>query len=478
MIQDSNQPSLLLIGGTGFIGKVVLERILATAKNVEKVYLLVRSKRDKTPEERVAQLQKLACFNNVQKLFNERKVQIVTGDVCLPSLGLDPTVRKMLTLELSYIISLAACIDFDRPMEEAAMSNATAALNILELAHECVALKRFVHCSTAYVNLPKQSHGAILEEPANFFPRGQASKIYDRIKEGVLPNEEKEMLNETGHPNTYCFTKALAETLLVERKRSVPLVIVRPSIVSACYQHPFPGWIDSKAALAAFIAMYGAGYLHTMPVKEDAIVDVVPCDFVAECLISAAVSTTIVDRATGNVPVIHACAGLELSTAVSEIKRHVVQFYKPTSRHIFQRPFIRVVAESSDPRIAKSFQKDKRRVQWLVKFAKLVRQKKVAASLSRVATGLDKIEVVFSFFTHNTFNFHAKESITDVFPGFDANEYMDIVNMGVYRHLLGGKEVPSFRTDKLQRSLIKSTAESSNDAHSTSPSSTASETSV
>ncbi len=46
-------------------------------------------------------------------------------------------------------------------------------------------------------------------------------------------------------PNTYTYTKALAEQLLEKRCGSVPLVIVRPSIVTAAMKEPIPGWVDN-----------------------------------------------------------------------------------------------------------------------------------------------------------------------------------------------------------------------------------------
>ena len=41
-------------------------------------------------------------------------------------------------------------------------------------------------------------------------------------------------------PNTYTFTKALAEQLLLEEREHLPTAIVRPSIVGASWQEPFP----------------------------------------------------------------------------------------------------------------------------------------------------------------------------------------------------------------------------------------------
>lgn len=46
-------------------------------------------------------------------------------------------------------------------------------------------------------------------------------------------------------PNTYTYTKQLAEQLLIDEGRDLPLAIVRPSIVGASWKEPFPGWIDN-----------------------------------------------------------------------------------------------------------------------------------------------------------------------------------------------------------------------------------------
>ena len=44
-----------------------------------------------------------------------------------------------------------------------------------------------------------------------------------------------------GHkPNTYTFTKQLAESMLVTEGADLPLAIVRPSIVTAAWQEPLP----------------------------------------------------------------------------------------------------------------------------------------------------------------------------------------------------------------------------------------------
>ena len=41
-------------------------------------------------------------------------------------------------------------------------------------------------------------------------------------------------------PNTYTYTKAMAEYILAEEKGTLPCAIVRPSIVGASWQEPLP----------------------------------------------------------------------------------------------------------------------------------------------------------------------------------------------------------------------------------------------
>ena len=47
------------------------------------------------------------------------------------------------------------------------------------------------------------------------------------------------------HPNTYTFSKALTEQILELERGDIPLIIIRPSVVIASQQEPFPGWIDN-----------------------------------------------------------------------------------------------------------------------------------------------------------------------------------------------------------------------------------------
>lgn len=51
--------TILITGGTGFMGKVLVEKLLRCCTGVKKIYLLVRSKKGKDPNERLKDV-----FNN------------------------------------------------------------------------------------------------------------------------------------------------------------------------------------------------------------------------------------------------------------------------------------------------------------------------------------------------------------------------------------------------------------------------------
>lgn len=47
-----------------------------------------------------------------------------------------------------------------------------------------------------------------------------------------------------GWPNTYVFTKAMGEMCMGQAKDELPIVIIRPTMVTSTYKEPFPGWIE------------------------------------------------------------------------------------------------------------------------------------------------------------------------------------------------------------------------------------------
>jgi fatty acyl-CoA reductase len=95
------------------------------------------------------------------------------------------------------------------------------------------------------------------------------------------------------YPNTYTFTKAIGEHILLAEKGDVPLAIVRPSIVGCAYQYPLPGWVDSMIAASGLFLMLGVGALHSMHGNSSNVSDIIPVDTISTLLLSAAWRTAV-----------------------------------------------------------------------------------------------------------------------------------------------------------------------------------------
>lgn len=92
-------------------------------------------------------------------------------------------------------------------------------------------------------------------------------------------------------PNTYTYTKALAETLLSEECKNLPVAVVRPSIVTAAWREPLRGWVDNINGPTGLILAVGKGVMRTMLYQSDAVADLIPVDTVINLMITAAWDT-------------------------------------------------------------------------------------------------------------------------------------------------------------------------------------------
>ena len=61
--------NIMLTGTTGFVGKVILEKILRSLPGSGRIYIMVRGKKKTKPVERVKKIFKSFCFNRLQKMF-------------------------------------------------------------------------------------------------------------------------------------------------------------------------------------------------------------------------------------------------------------------------------------------------------------------------------------------------------------------------------------------------------------------------
>lgn len=416
---------VLLTGSTGFVGKVVLEELLRRREElgIERVYLLIRPRGDRPIAERFhEEVAASPCFSGLAPGWWDL-CDLIAGDITETELAIGADDAARLHGELTHIIHCAASVKFDLPIAEASRINITGALEVLAFAERCTRLRRMVDVSTAYVT-PHPGNGVAIEEELVDLPF-DAEEVYAQILAGTA--DEAALLRRSRHANTYTLTKCLAEILLARRRGSTPLTLLRPSVVSACRRYPFPGWIDSRAAYAAFISLLGAGYLRAVRMDPDTAVDLVPCDDVADRILSCAFDPSL----QRPLVIRHAVAGLSNSGRLSRLARQHERYFRA-------HPHEREARWAYAGRSAAVF----RVHDWLHHRMPLRAARTVAriqgreadcSRIERLAGALGQLDDAFHYFAHHTFDFRTS------FPpleDFDLDAYIDTISAGVSEHLL------------------------------------------
>lgn len=286
--------SVLITGATGFIGKVVLEKILRDIPNVKNIYIIVR-RSDSTPKQRFEdEVIPSRVFDTLRDKLRDDFIPFVTtkvipvgGDLSQHNVGISSQDMETLINNVNVVIHLAASIDFKERLDKAIESNVLGTLRLFSLAKKFKHLNSFIHCSTAYVNCNRRGMIDETLPPLSFDPEEMVRMIMSKHKSQIdtLTNT---LLTKYKYPNTYTFTKAISEHILSLRRGNIPLFFVRPTIVGATLKDPFPGWVDSVAAVGAVILYVGVGVVHYIKGQGSVIADIIPCDHVANALIIAA----------------------------------------------------------------------------------------------------------------------------------------------------------------------------------------------
>jgi len=341
--------NILLIGVTGFIGKVWLAQLLNEVPQIGKIYLLIRRQRTTTAQRRFEKIfEESPVFDPLQEKLGERfaeyvseRVEVVEGDVSQPGLGIVPEKRAQLARNLDLVVNSSGLTDFNPDLREALASNVAPVLYLIEFLRESdhAAL---MHLSTCYVVGGKD--GRVLEQAqANYTPlgvadfdaehewrslhevvahaeaRAESPEITAALRRQALGkhrgNEEPagpELENlirknrmrwlrnrltragtrrarRLGWPNTYTLSKSLAESMIVRRGAGLPIAIVRPSIVETSTDQPFRGWNEGINTSAPLSYLLGT-YFRQLPTNERKCLDVIPVDMVCRgmTLIAAA----------------------------------------------------------------------------------------------------------------------------------------------------------------------------------------------
>eukprot|EP01080_Neovahlkampfia_damariscottae_P012923 gene12923-7433_t len=292
---------VLITGGTGFIGKVMIEKMLYDLPDVGQIYMLIRKKKGVTEIDRLKnEVLKSPVMDRLREKHGEKfeefalsKITPIFADVSSDDTFITQENQDKLYDKVNVIIHSAATISFSERLDKSIQLNIFGTMRMMEFAKKCKNFLSFCHLSTAYVNAPMKQK--TVEEKVYPFTLPKDEDYEDFIKRVLLmdPSEIKtltdKLLPKLGHPNTYTFTKNMTEQLLVRRRGDMPLAITRPSIVGSALKEPQPGWIDSVSGGSGIYLAAGLGVSHIASGDVKKICDQVPVDFVSNgCLIAAA----------------------------------------------------------------------------------------------------------------------------------------------------------------------------------------------
>ncbi|XP_046590303.1 fatty acyl-CoA reductase 1-like [Neodiprion lecontei] len=274
--------NIFITGQTGFMGKILTEKLIRSCREIGTIYLLIRAKKGKSVEERrdallaepvIFAMENFGYFSKIFAVLRNdypnfsEKIVCIVGDIAEERLGLTVTdfarlvdevsqvpIRqrvvysttaqsKVKLFQVSVIFHLAVTVRFNEKLEVALAINVNSVKSVIDVARECKNLKVGVYVSTAYSHCVRKSIDeklypspcASYEEVKGIISKAKANELSEDVTEAILGE----------WPNTYTFSKAVAEGVVTELAKDLPFAIFRPSIVASSYKEPIPGWLPS-----------------------------------------------------------------------------------------------------------------------------------------------------------------------------------------------------------------------------------------
>ncbi len=344
---------IMLIGVTGFIGKVWLVNLLMDLPEIGRIYLLIRRQKSNPAEGRFEKLvEESPVFDPLYKRYGaglarflRERVEVVEGDVSQPDLGLARDVSESLRKNLNLVVNSSGLTDFNPDLRDALLTNVDAAVSIVEFVRKSDHAG-LLHLSTCYVAGTRDGRVGETLRP-NYTPAGvanfdadaewrslhelarratekaESAEITEELRRQALQKEHaskdlkgaaldnqirknrvrwlrnylteagKKRANELGWANTYTLTKSLAESLIYKYGEGLPIAVVRPAIVETSVEKPFLGWNEGINTSASLSYLLGT-YFRQLPSNERKRLDVIPVDSV--CRGMTLIAAAIVER--------------------------------------------------------------------------------------------------------------------------------------------------------------------------------------
>jgi thioester reductase-like protein len=344
---------VMLIGVTGFIGKVWLANTVLDLPEIGRIYLLIRRQKTNPAQRRFEKIvEESPVFDPLFEKYGpglaeylRDKVEVVEGDVTQETLGLSVEVARRLERNLDVIVNSSGLTDFNPDLRDALTTNTDAAMRILEFVRG-TDHAGLLHLSTCYV--AGERDGRVTEKlipnytphrVPNFDAEAELRSLHQLIAKAEAQAEGADVTaglrsqslakehaakelqgaalenqirknrirwlktylidagarraKELGWPNTYTLTKSLAESLIVKYGAGLPIAVVRPAIVETSVAKPFLGWNEGINTSASLSYLLGT-YFRQLPSNESKRLDIIPVDSV--CAGMTLIAAAIVER--------------------------------------------------------------------------------------------------------------------------------------------------------------------------------------
>ncbi|MGA4507377.1 HAD-IB family hydrolase [Propionibacteriaceae bacterium G1746] len=341
-----------LTGVTGFIGEQLLWKILTELPDT-KVSVLVRRKGSLSAQARVVGLLRKQIFAQLKEAaggpeaLQQSRVEVIEGDL--------PNVPE-LPRDIDVLVHCAGDVSFDPPIDDAFNTNVvgtSALLNrFIESATgpdgELERVPHYVHISTAYTAgrrrgaIPEAAHvhdidyhvetQAALEMADHIRRRSRSPEQLTILRKQAEAEHQQagylttaadterrrlewirqelvlagtERARSLGWTDVYTFAKAMGERVVADLAKDIKVSVVRPAIVESSMNHPYPGWIEGFKMADPIILSYARGDLPEFPAAPDAVIDLIPCDYV----VNEIVAVCATEPEVGTIEFYHANSG-------------------------------------------------------------------------------------------------------------------------------------------------------------------------
>ena len=347
---------ILITGTTGFLGKVVLEKLLWEVPGLEKVILLIRPGKGQALTQEAATSRFKNCIAS-SRLFDrlrdrepdfedylKEKIDCFPCDLAEEGLGISDPYRKEICDGLDAIIHVAAEVSWQERVDRSIKINTLATKQLLDCAKSVTPHPHFIYISSAYVNgfrsgtvreqlfdpeksIANELGGKVpfsIENEIEFAlanskivdAESHSTDLYESFKEEaeqqrlagnkidvslkdqietIRQNHVRSQLSDAGMKqanlhgwtDTYTFSKAMAEMLLVKHQENVPIAIIRPPGITSAVKEPAKGWLEGFHLVEPLIVGMGKGLIKAFPGLESSLIDTVPVDYVVNLTLSA-----------------------------------------------------------------------------------------------------------------------------------------------------------------------------------------------